>query len=62
MTEWPELSSPDFAALRTAMTGDVLVDGRNVWSGACARDAGFWYASIGRSTAAPAAAVAHSAA
>lgn len=62
MTEWPELSSPDFSTLRALMAGDVLVDGRNVWPSACARDVGFWYASIGRSTGAPVDKVAHSAA
>lgn len=62
MTEWPELSSPDFGALRSLMSGDVLIDGRNVWSAAAAARSGFWYASIGRNTAEPLAKVAHSAA
>jgi UDPglucose 6-dehydrogenase len=62
MTEWPELCNPDFGALRSVMAGDVLVDGRNVWSAAAAAHSGFWYASIGRHTAEPAAKVAHSAA
>jgi UDPglucose 6-dehydrogenase len=62
MTEWPELCAPDFSALRAQMAGDVLIDGRNVWSSSAAAVSGFWYASIGRSTAAPAAALAVSAA
>ncbi len=53
MTEWPELCTPDFGALRSMMAGDVLVDGRNVWSAAAAADCGFWYASVGRHTATP---------
>jgi UDPglucose 6-dehydrogenase len=62
MTEWPELCAPDFSALRAQMTGDVLIDGRNVWSSSAAAVSGFWYASVGRGTAAPAAALAVSAA
>jgi len=62
MTEWPELCSPDFGALRSMMAGDVLVDGRNAWSASAAVHSGFWYASIGRNTSEPAAKVAHSAA
>lgn len=62
MTEWPELCAPDFGQLRAVMTGDVLIDGRNVWSAEAAVRGGFWYASIGRMTTPPALAVAHSAA
>lgn len=62
MTEWPELCAPDFAKLRALMSGDVLVDGRNVWSARAAADSGFWYASIGRNTSGPAVKIAHSAA
>ncbi len=62
MTEWPELCAPDFAVLRELMIGDVLIDGRNVWSAAAAAQSGFWYASIGRVTTSPAAASAESAA
>jgi UDPglucose 6-dehydrogenase len=62
MTEWPELCAPDFTLLRSLMAGDVLVDGRNVWASAAAARHGFWYASIGRNTAAPFAQSADSAA
>jgi UDPglucose 6-dehydrogenase len=62
MTEWPELCTPDFALLRSTMSGDVLVDGRNVWSPTAAARHGFWYASIGRHTTAPVAQSADSAA
>jgi UDPglucose 6-dehydrogenase len=53
MTEWPELCAPDFRLLRSMMAGDVLVDGRNAWPAEAAVRHGFWYASIGRHTAAP---------
>lgn len=62
MTEWPELLQPDYAALRSLMAGVILVDGRNAWSAADASRSGFWYASVGRSTAAPLTAGAESAA
>ncbi|HEX4454009.1 MAG TPA: UDP-glucose/GDP-mannose dehydrogenase family protein [Kofleriaceae bacterium] len=48
VTEWHELRDPDYARLRAAMRTHVLVDGRNVWSPADARDAGFTYFGIGR--------------
>jgi len=48
VTEWHELRQPDFARLRLAMKTPVLFDGRNVWSGAEARRAGFSYHAIGR--------------
>jgi UDPglucose 6-dehydrogenase len=48
VTEWHELRDPDLARLHRAMRGRVLVDGRNVWSPAEARKAGFVYYGIGR--------------
>ena len=48
VTEWHELRDPDYARLGAAMRGRVLVDGRNVWSPADARKAGFTYYGIGR--------------
>ncbi len=48
ITEWHELRDPDYARLRAAMRTPVLVDGRNVWSPADAREAGFTYFGIGR--------------
>ncbi len=48
VTEWHELRDPDLLRLRAAMRTHVLVDGRNVWSSADARDAGFTYYGIGR--------------
>src|SRR5580698_9985003 len=48
VTEWHELRDPDYTRLRAAMRTPVLVDGRNVWSPADARKAGFTYFGIGR--------------
>jgi UDPglucose 6-dehydrogenase len=47
-TEWPELASLDLVRLRTAMRGDVLVDGRGIISPEAARAAGFDYFGFGR--------------
>ncbi len=48
LTEWNEFRALDLKAARAKMTGDVLVDMRNIFSGAAARAAGFRYSSIGR--------------
>jgi UDPglucose 6-dehydrogenase len=49
VTEWHELRDPNLVRLHGAMRTHVLFDGRNVWSGAEARAAGFAYYGIGRS-------------
>jgi UDPglucose 6-dehydrogenase len=48
VTEWHELRDPDLARLGQIMRTKVLVDGRNVWSPAESRKAGFAYYGIGR--------------
>jgi UDPglucose 6-dehydrogenase len=48
ITEWHELRQPDLLRLAAHMRTRVLFDGRNVWSGADARKAGFRYFGIGR--------------
>jgi UDPglucose 6-dehydrogenase len=48
VTEWHALRDPDLARLHRTMRTPVLVDGRNVWSPAEARQAGFVYYGIGR--------------
>ncbi len=48
VTEWHELRHPDLAKLTSIMRTRTLFDGRNVWSGADARAAGFHYQGIGR--------------
>jgi UDPglucose 6-dehydrogenase len=47
VTEWREYQSPDFERLREAMRGNLLVDGRNVWSTYDVRDFGFVYDGVG---------------
>ncbi len=48
VTEWNEFRALDLDAMRGAMSGAALVDLRNVFQPAQARDAGFTYSSIGR--------------
>lgn len=48
VTEWHSLRDPDLVRLKRAMRTPVLVDGRNVWPGADARELGFSYYGIGR--------------
>jgi UDPglucose 6-dehydrogenase len=48
VTEWNEFRRPDLKALRSAMRGNVIFDGRNVLDPAAARDEGFAYYGIGR--------------
>jgi UDPglucose 6-dehydrogenase len=48
VTEWPEFAGLDLADLAARMKTRVLVDGRNLFSPAAARAAGFDYAGIGR--------------
>ena len=48
ITEWNEFRALDLRRLKQSMRGDVMVDLRNVYLPAEARDAGFTYASVGR--------------
>ncbi|HEX4421783.1 MAG TPA: UDP-glucose/GDP-mannose dehydrogenase family protein [Kofleriaceae bacterium] len=48
VTEWHELREPDLPRLAPLMRTKVLFDGRNVWSPADVRKAGFIYYGIGR--------------
>ncbi len=48
VTEWPQLSEVDWAALRAAMRGNVLIDGRNFLDPARMHAAGLVYEGIGR--------------
>ncbi|MFW2339820.1 MAG: UDP binding domain-containing protein, partial [Acidimicrobiia bacterium] len=47
-TEWPEFSDLDLPALLATMSGDAIVDGRNMLEPDAARAAGFRYIGIGR--------------
>jgi UDPglucose 6-dehydrogenase len=48
ITEWNEFRALDLEAARASMTGDVLVDLRNVFQPSAARAAGFKYSGVGR--------------
>jgi len=48
VTEWPEFLDLDLAAMRTAMRGNLLVDGRNFIDPDAAYAAGLVYEAIGR--------------
>ena len=53
VTEWPELRQVAWEQARAAMTGPVLLDGRNVLNPQAMASAGFTYLSVGRSTTRP---------
>ena len=55
LTEWQEFRSPDFDAIRTALTQPVIFDGRNLYDPALMRRFGFTYYGIGRGATVPAA-------
>ena len=48
LTEWNEFRAVDLKELRKVMRGNVLVDLRNVYSPAQAKDVGFAYRGVGR--------------
>jgi UDPglucose 6-dehydrogenase len=54
VTEWDEFRSLDLLELSRAMARPILVDGRNLFDPAKAREAGFDYTGIGRSARASA--------
>ena len=49
MTEWDEFRNLDWRELADAMSGTVLIDGRNALDPAAVRAAGLAYEGIGRS-------------
>jgi UDPglucose 6-dehydrogenase len=49
MTEWKEFVSPDFAKLSRSMNGNLVFDGRNIWSRSHVTLFGFQYFGVGRS-------------
>jgi UDPglucose 6-dehydrogenase len=49
VTEWPEFAGLDLGEVARAMRGNVLIDGRNLFDPAAARDAGLVYEGVGRS-------------
>jgi UDPglucose 6-dehydrogenase len=48
MTEWDEFKKLDLAKLKRLMRQPVIVDARNLFDPAKAKQAGFRYASVGR--------------
>jgi UDPglucose 6-dehydrogenase len=54
VTEWPEFAELDLGEVARAMRGNLLVDGRNLFDPAKARDAGLVYEGVGRSASRPA--------
>ena len=52
VTEWHEFRRPSFERLKSLLKQPVLFDGRNIWSPAELRAAGFTYYGIGRGKAA----------
>ena len=48
LTEWNEFRALDLKAAKAAMTGDLLLDLRNIFDPAAARASGFKYHGIGR--------------
>ncbi|MDX6648585.1 MAG: UDPglucose 6-dehydrogenase, partial [Solirubrobacteraceae bacterium] len=48
VTEWPEFRELDWTAVREAMQGDLILDGRNALEPAAVRDAGLTYEGVGR--------------
>lgn len=51
VTEWKEFRSPDFDAIKSALTHPVVFDGRNLYEPANVAAAGIEYHSIGRAGA-----------
>ncbi len=49
LTEWPEFASVDLGAIAAAMSGDAVVDARNLLDPAAVRAAGLRYDGVGRS-------------
>lgn len=47
-TEWDEFRGLDFARLRSAMTGDLILDARNLLDGKVVEPHGFRYRRVGR--------------
>jgi UDPglucose 6-dehydrogenase len=48
VTEWQEFRSPDFEQIRTALSGPVIFDGRNIYDPRQLEQLGFAYYGIGR--------------
>lgn len=49
-TEWPEFKNPNFGIMAQRLKNKAIFDGRNMFSLDLARQHGFYYNSIGRTT------------
>ena len=47
-TEWNEFRTPDWTRVKSAMRGDAVFDGRNIYKSAYMREQGFAYYGIGK--------------
>jgi UDPglucose 6-dehydrogenase len=47
VTDWRQYASPDFERLASVVRRPLVIDGRNLWSGAELRELGFLYEGIG---------------
>jgi UDPglucose 6-dehydrogenase len=54
VTEWHEFRRPSFERLKSLMRQPIIFDGRNIWSPAELRAAGFTYYGMGRGASSPA--------
>lgn len=50
VTEWKQFRLPSWPAVRDAMHGNIVVDGRNIYDGKELKSLGFRYSRIGRKT------------
>jgi UDPglucose 6-dehydrogenase len=48
VTEWNEFKQLDMRRLKTAMRGNIVVDGRNLYEPRVMKEYGFTYRGIGR--------------
>ena len=48
VTEWKQFRQPDYKAMKEAMSGNIIFDGRNQYSPEFVKSAGFEYIGIGR--------------
>lgn len=48
ITEWNEFKNLDLKKTKSLMRGNIIIDGRNIFEPADARDAGFTYEGVGR--------------
>ena len=53
-TEWNEFRTPNFLKIVTNLKSKVIFDGRNLFDIAAIKELGFYYESVGRTTAIPA--------